>query len=357
MPLGVDVAFFYEVWKELENLKWYFYKFAGTNADEAMSKTLYHTLTHFNKDKGNLSAYVKKLAREITKETSRLIYVDFLEQTVADEDDGDENVPKAIGGSVRDFSDEVAEAMVMAEDRRGEVVNLALEFMDKFMTLCDALKRRDTSTRYFPDMFIRACMNINSRCLNFNQLCFDVYEEYGDEFQWFLDLGKLQENWREADFMMIRNSMSKRLRMVNAVTGEDVSNADFEDFVFQGKLGNGESRKKIIKVAYYDVWEMMCDLADSKETNELKFVIGDSYIVRTFAGSRSSLNTDLCGIYDLIRNEILTNVILDTGGRILNIGSENFYLVCSPSMDKSTLERSVHGYDLKIDYVDITDEV
>lgn len=357
MPPGVDIAFFYEVWNELDSLKWYFYKFAGANADEAMSKTLYHTLTHFNKDKGNLSAYVKKLAREITKENSRLIYVDFLEQTVPDEDDGDEQVPKAIGGSVRDFSDDVAEAMVLAEDRRGEVVNLALEFMDKFMTLCDALKRRDTSTRYFPDIFIRTCMDINSRCMNFNQLCFDIYEEYGDELQWFLDLGKLSENWREADFMMIRNSGSKRLHMINPKTGEDVEDADFEPFVIQGKLGTGESRKKIIKVAYYDVWELMCNLVDANETNEIKFVIGNSYVVRTFAGSVSGLNTNLCGMYSLIRSEILTNVLLDTGGRVLNIGSENFYLVCNPNMDKVSLERSVHGFDLKIDYVDITSEV
>lgn len=357
MPPEVDISFYYEIWKEINGLRWYFYKFAGVNAEEAIEKTLFHTLTHFNAEKGNLSAYVKKLAREITKENSKLVFVDFLEQTLSDDDDGSETVQQVSGGSVRDFSDDVAEAMELAEDRRNEVVKLALEFMDKFMMLCDALKRRDTSTRYFPDVFIKSCMSISRRCLNFNQLCFDVYEEYGDDFQWFLELGQRSENWRESDFMMLRNSMSKRMRFVQPYTGADIEDADIDPYVVQGKLGEGTSRKKIIKVGYYDAWSMMCDLVDSGETNEMKFVIGDSYIIRTFAGSLSGLNTDLYGMYNLIRSEILTNVLLDTGGRILNIGSENFYLVCNGTMDKPCMERSVHGYKFKIDYTDITESV
>lgn len=357
MPPEVDIAFYYEIWNEINNLKWYFYKFAGANAEEAIEKTLFHTLTHFNAEKGNLSAYVKKLAREITKENSKLVFVDFLEQTLPDDDDGGESVQQVTGGSVRDFSDDVAEAMELAEDRRQEVVCLALEFMDKFMLLCDALKRRDTSTRYFPDVFIKSCMSISKRCLNFNQLCFDVYEEYGDDFQWFLELGQRSENWREADFMMIRNSASKRLRLVRPYTNEDVEDADIDPFVVQGKLGDGAARKKVIKVSYYEIWNLMCDLIDSRETNEIKFVIGDDYIIRTFAGSLSGLNTDLFNMYDLVRSEILTNVLLDTGGRILAIGSENFYLVCNATMDKTCMERTVHDYSFRLEYTDITDSI
>lgn len=357
MPPEVDISFYYDVWNEINNLRWYFYKFAGVNADEAMEKTLYHTLTHFNAEKGSLSAYVKKLAREITKENSKLIYVDFLEQTLSDDDEGPENQSKIQAGSVHDFSDEVADAMELAEDRRHEVVNLALEFMDKFMLLCDALKRRDTSTRYFPDVFIKSCMSISRRCLNFNQLCFDVYGEHGDDFRWFLELGQRSENWRESDFMMIRNSSSKRLRLVNPLTGEAISDADIEQFVLQGKSNNDSSKKRIIKVDYYDAWSLMCDLIDATETNELKFVIGSSYVIRTFAGSLSGLNTDLFGMYDLVRSEILTNVLIDTGGRILNIGSESFYLVCNAGMTKTGMERDVHGYKLNFKYEDITEEV
>lgn len=357
MPEEVDIGFYYEVHKEINNLKWYFYKFAGVNADEAMERTLYHTLTHFNADKGSLAAYVKKLAREITKENSKLIYVDFLEQTLSDDDDSPEGQTKVQGGSVRDFSDDVADAMELAEDRRHEVVKLALEFMDKFMLLVDALKRRDTSTRYFPDVFIKSCMSINRRCMNFNQLCFDVYEEHGDDFKWFLELGQRSENWRESDFMMLRSSGSKRLKFVSPITGEEIEDADVDKFVVQGKLGEGSAKKRIIKVSYYDAWSLMCDLIDDSETNEIKFVIGDSYVIRTFAGSLSGLNTDLWNMYNLVRSEILTNVLIDTGGRVINVGSEHFYLLCNPGMNKQYMERDVHGYKLRFDYEDITDTV
>lgn len=355
MQPEIDIGFYHEVWTEINELKWYFYKFAGVNAEDAMERTLYHTLTHFNSDKGSLSAYVKKLAREIAKENGKLVFVDFLEQTLSEEDEGREVNTKVSGGSVHDFSDDVADAMELEEDRRPEVVRLALEFMDKFLLLCEALKRRDTSTRYFPDTFIKECMSINRRCPNFNKLCFDVYDEYCEEFRWFLELDQRGENWRESDFMMIRNSKVKRAKLVHPYTDEEVEDADVEEFELQGKLGGGSAKKHIIRVNYYDAWSLMCDLVDSATTNEMKFVIDDNYIIRTFAGSVCGLNTDLFNMYNLVRYEILTNILLDTGGKILNIGSENFYLVCTGELDRMFLERDVHGYKLRFDYEDITD--
>ena len=59
MDKEIDIAFFYEVNQEINGLKWYFYKFTGANAEEAMQRTLMHTITHFQAEKGNLSAYVK----------------------------------------------------------------------------------------------------------------------------------------------------------------------------------------------------------------------------------------------------------------------------------------------------------
>lgn len=355
-PNQIDVGFYYDVWKELEKLRWYFYKFAGSNADEAMERSLYHTLTHFNAEKGSLSAYVKKLAREITKENSRVIYLDFLEQTVSDEEDIDSPQVQSIS-TVHDFSDELVDAMELSENRYNDVVNLALEFMDKFLMLCEALKKRDVNTRYFPSVFIKSCMRISSRCTNFNQLCLDVYDKYGEKFKWFLDLDQDVGNWRESDFTMIRNSKSKRACLIDPKTDEEVEDADVDRFVLHGKLGDGAARKKIIKVSYYDVWSLMCDLLDAQETNVMKFIIGNSYVVRTFAGSLSVLNTDLFNMYDLVRSEILTNVLVDTCGRILNVGSENFYLLCNSDMNKEKLSCHVCGYDLELPYTDITDRI
>jgi hypothetical protein len=181
--------------------------------------------------------------------------------------------------------------------------------------------------------------------------------EYGDDFKWFLEIGAKDENWKEADFILIRNSYSKRFKFLNKVTGLDVKDADIEDFTFQGKLDSGVTRKKVIKVPYYELWDYFCNLIDDTETNEMKFVIGDSYIIRTFGGSLSVLNSNLFNIYDIVRNEILTNVLQDTGGRIINVGSENIYLLCNHTMNKEQMQRTVHGYTFSLDYIDITDAI
>lgn len=357
MPKELDIAFYYEVWNEISNLKWYFYKFAGANADEAMQRTLFHTLSHFNSNKGNLSAYIKKLAREITKENNRLVLVDFLENTLSDSDETEEELKSSVDtGNIADFSTALIDEMELNENRRSEIVELALEFMDKFILLCDALIKHDTSTRYYPDIFIKNCLALSKKCPDFNRQCLDIYMEYEDDFKWFLEFEERDENWKEPDFVTIRKSYSKRVKLVNA-NGDDIEDADLEDFVLQGKIGEGETRKKIIKVHYYDLWEYFCDLIDDTETNALKFVIDDNYIIRTFGGSLSVLNTDLFNAYDLMRSEILTNVLQDTGGRILNVGSENIYLICNENMNKECMERTVHDYSFSISYTDITDKV
>lgn len=358
MPKEIDISFYYDVNDEIQKLKWYFYKFAGVNADEAMQKTLYHTLLHFNADKGNLSAYIKKLAREITKENSRLVLVDFLEQTLSDSDETDEDLKSSVDvGNIADFSSSLIDDLELSEDRRGEVINLALEFMDKFILLCEALIKHDTSTRYYPDLFIKNCLAINSRCQNFNRLCLDVYMEYKDDFEWFLGLDTDEENWKEPDFVLINSSSSKRIRLVNPETKEDVEDADVDEYVLLGRLGEGDSRKKVIKVNYSELWEYFCDLIDDSETNELKFVIDNSYICRTFGGSLSVLNPDLYNMYDVVRMEILTNILQDTYGRVLNVGSESVYLICNATMDKTKLIRDVHGHHIELDYEDITDKL
>jgi hypothetical protein len=180
--------------------------------------------------------------------------------------------------------------------------------------------------------------------------------EYKDDFEWFLGLN-VDEGWKEPDFVLINNSQSKRIRLVNPNTNEDVRDADMDDYVLAGKLGEGTSRKKIIKVNYIELWEYFCDLVDDSETNELKFVVGNTYICRTFGGSLSIINPDLYNMYDVVRMEILTNILQDTYGRILNVGSECMYLVCNSTMTNTKLTRTVHGHDIELIYEDITDRL
>lgn len=355
MPPEMDISFYYEVWEEITRLKWYFYKFAGINADEAIHRTLIHTLTHFQPEKGNLSSYIKKLAREIAKDNSRLVVVDFLEQTLASDDEELVSKPTVDAGNVQDFSQEVINDIEFNKNRRSEVVELALEFMDRFIILCEALEKHDTSTRYYPEIFIKQCLSIDAKCGNFNQLCLDLYKEFGDEFKWFTSLADIRSpEWREADYLLINSHKSKRFKLCNVATGLEVEDADLEDFKFVGTLGRNN---RILKVRYYELWEMMCDLIDSSETNEMKFIIDDSYIIRTFGGSFSVINVDLYNEYDVVRMEILTNILQDTNGRILNVGSEHVYLVYSTDFKMQKNIREVYGHVIEFDYVDITDSI
>ena len=59
-------------------------------------------------------------------------------------------------------------------------------------------------------------------------------------------------------------------------------------------------------------------------------------------------------MYDVVRMEILTNILQDTYGRILNVGSKCIYLVCNNSMIKDKLIRDVHGQHIELEYEDIT---
>lgn len=357
MSKEIDSTFFYLINEELSKLKWYFYKFTGVNAEEAMQKTLIHTLTHYNPERGDLGAYIKKLAREISKENGKLVFVDFLEQTLSDDSDDEERKATIDTGRVSDFSLTVIDNIIKSTDRRGEVVNLALTFMDKFVTLCDALTRHDTNTTYYPKPFIDECLRISGRCSDFNGLCLSLYEELGSDLEWFLHLDDDNDGvWREADHLLINQHKSKRVQ-ITGLNGVEVTDADIDKWVISGKLGVGKDKKRVISVYYYDVWEMMCNLIDDTETNEMKFIVDDIYIIRTLGGSLSVVNPPLYNEYDLVRLEILTNIIHDTGGRVLSVGSENIYLLCNSDYTISENRRVIRGKEIEFRYDDITDTV
>ena len=326
-----------------------------------MQAAFVHTLTHYDANKGSLNAYIKSLARVLGKRANKEICVDFLEQTIMEDgqsatkiEDKQNGTTKVFLGNTKDFTNEVIFNIEKNSLARREIVCLSLEFMDKFVTLCDALERHDTSTMYYPDIFIKSCMRINSQYDDFNQRCIDLYYEFADYFNWFINIDENNEGaeWRETDHLLISSNLSKRVKFVNKRTNQLVENADAEEWYVKGKL----SGKHIIKVKYSDVWNMMCDLVDADNTNEIKFIIDDFYVIKTFGGSYSVLNPSLYNIYDLVRTEILTNILRDTGGRLINAGSENFYILCDTNIIDNINNniRVVRGYTLRFDCEDIT---
>ena len=92
----VNMRFYHDIWKEIESLKGYFYKFAGIKADEAIQATFMHTIYHYDPSKASLNTYIKSLARVITKNAVKEVSVDFLEQTLSEEssDQQEVNAPR-----------------------------------------------------------------------------------------------------------------------------------------------------------------------------------------------------------------------------------------------------------------------
>lgn len=331
MHQEVKPSDFYEAWREIEKMRFYFYKFAGANAEEAMQNTLMHVITHFDASKGSLPDYVRKLARTIEKKNNRLVLVDFLEETVSEDDTDDVNASIYKGAQkTQDVADEAIDNIMAKENYFKDVEKLALEFMDKFVILAKALMQHDTNTTYYPEPFIKACMDLIHKYSDFNKACIDIYNENSEDFQWFLDLEtSTGVDWRETDYLLFAQRESKRVVLLNRKTREPVVDCEKEPFVVKGNLGTKANPKYVLKVDFAKAWHTMCDLIDDLYSNEMKFVIGDNYIIRTLGGSYSVLNPIKTNMYALVRDEIITNILLMFNCRVLSVGKTTAYILAN----------------------------
>lgn len=351
----IDSSLYYQVWNEIRKLGRYFSKFCWSDADEAMQDTLMHCLTHYREGKGDLVPYIKKLARTISRNNNKkMVLVDFLEQTLEDSSE-EESKPKVDVGRFSDFSSTVVNQIMISSYKEKEVIKLALTFIDKFLLLCDSLKNHDTSVNYYPDVFVKECLKLSRGCDNFNQICISVFDRYGDMMTQFLGYDiNTKGTWVETDFTLLSSHASKRVTFVNPDTGVVVEDPDVDRCVLKGNIGS----KRVLRVDYYDLWELMCDYVDSPDLNALRLTIGDSFVVRTLGGSMSVVNPDLFNIYDLCRSEILTNVLKETYSRVIGVGSQCFYLLAPQSEEPYKIEeRIIRGIHINLKVDDITEEV
>lgn len=337
-----------EIWEEIEQNKGYFRRFCGADADEAMQRALLHTLTHYNPEKGSLKYYILALAKDIMRTNSKVFCVDFLEQITEENLESTQfeksGTSRNIVKRVDDFSDELVEKIYMSQDRYDEVAELALLNMDMFTVLCESLKVKDSSTKYYSEAFVSSCLRLSRICENFNGICISIYEDYGSDMKKFMSLGiDKVGKWREADFTYIGMHKSKRVTLIND-TGKKVDDADREKFRVKGIL----KEKQIVKVRYIELYERLLDLIDSRHTNQIKFIIGSKYVIRTLGGSLSIANPELYNIYDLVLMEILTNLLKDLNASLLNIGTECMYFLCNKTSSLDIPYRKIGGIEIDL---------
>ena len=275
MQTNVDLALFYEIWQEIDKLARYFYKFAKDDANEAMQQTLLHALKHYDAEKGNLNAYIKKLARDILKVPDRIVFVDFLEDTLGDGDDfleinnkQNNNVQHA--STQVDFSEEIISRIDEELSLHKEIIEYTLSSLDRFIVLCEAIIRRDTATTYYPEYFVKDTLKLSKKYKSFNEQILDLYYEYGDEIKWFLALDRHNRGiWKEADFILIRNRKAKKIKFIDKETGLEIEDPDVDKYILSGELNTSLKQRRIVKVPYLDLWEKLCDKIDDIDSNEL----------------------------------------------------------------------------------------
>lgn len=337
---------FCEIWKEIERNRLYFRKFCGEKTDEAMQRALLHAMSHYNSDKGSLKVYLKSLAKTIVSSSnSKCVCVDFLENTVEDNLEDETTEQKVQSGmSTSDFSQDIVNDMYLEIDRKPELIDLALVSMEHFLRLCESIETRNTANIYSPQTFKDSCLALAKKCKNFNSLCLSIYDDYGDEMKEFLSDDETAKGvWCEADYTYISQRTSKRIKLVDE-NGDDIEDADLQPFYVKGSLKD----KKIVKVRFKEQLEMILDYVDSPVTNQMKFVIENRFIIRTLGGSFSVANPKLYNIYELIEDEILTNLLRDTdNSSILNVGTECMYFLCKKSYDMKIPDKTVRDIFLR----------
>lgn len=355
----------YDIMAEIEKLGGYFYKFNGDDAGAVMSEVFAHAIEHYDSKKGALAPYIKKLAREVGKTDGKLIYSELIEQMASE---GIDRYGKTV--VVHDPTeqpyDEISEMEEeLSQDGYEQVILLALQDMECFVNMCEALLAHDTSQRYFPNAFRAETVKLMGRYPRFTQMCLATYKKYGNEFRKFLSVSESSQQdlgrqvWRELDISVVQKNISRRVKFESAVSASAViTDPDTQPWVLKGAL----SGKRVIKVPYLEVYERVSDLIDSEETNVIKFCIEDNYIFRSLGGSWSLPNTSLFAQYDILKAEIETNLICDLNARYLMTGSKCIYLLVPQFMFDMVKEtgmslipkRNIRGVKVEFEAIDIT---
>lgn len=335
-----------EVSREIKKLESYFNFLNREKAPEAMLDTFYHCLKHYKGavSQNGIAPYLKKLASTILKKNSKEFATEFVEDLGG--------MALAIDGLDAYLENSILDTEYSDTSLRKEVINIAFTYTQYFLLMCEQLIDSNYKcTKYFPAEFKNDCLRLVKVYPTFNTICLDVYKKYGDELRKFLAFeGYKDGRWFEADYDLIAKRRSKRIKVVS-LTDEVLTNLDVEDWILRGSLAG----KHVYKIDYISVWNKICDMFDSEESNCVKLIIEGQSVYRTLGGSTPILGTSINVLYDLSLAEIITTILRDSCGLYLGSGTDYLYIVTNDEFKISTV--NVKGVDLNFYYEDITDWV
>lgn len=395
-----------KIWQAIEKnepyIQWCVKK---ENVPTTKQLMFFHAITHFDATEDKLQGYLRKLAQTIFKTvTGPEILVDLSDENMVyavghtnggGKPNEDNLVIKAPDKVTPDFSTDIINSLYMEEDLQHDLYALVMNNLVEYVNLCKTLLSGNVETVNFSVPFIKACLSLSSTYKDeFNAACLKLYEIYQPIFDRFAfetipdkSIDNIESLWQETDYTLISKKKSKRIIFYNKKTNKPVEDADNEKFYVVGakNLVDVISRqeenspdttnipfesKRILKVTYFDAWLYLCDKIDSNQTNELKLILGDNFLIKTLGGSLSIVNPVLYNIYELLKAEFLTNILYETSGRLLCTGTKSVYILWDKNWptifqqnmgkmekikDKKWIEhKNLFGVEFDLIYEDVT---
>ena len=345
-PCRLDCTLVYEVEEVLQQMDGYFYKFCGKEADEARAKVLLHTLTHYKSEKGDLKPYIKSLIRDILKDGGKLVCVDFLEETVSEDDSDTEGskfqnltrVPNFVDKLIADNDDVVFDL----------VSKLVLTSLRDFLLLSQSLISGSINVFGFSRPFIENCLKITKEHPRFNEVCVKVYDLYKDDINYFLSCEEMGYLY-EADFT--KSVYSQQVAIVDRYTGFKLPDPDRlpdDELLIKGKLGD----RVIYRIDYLDILENIEAMYSDTKASFLRLTIGNYYIARNLSGQVIYGNPSIQSLLSVAKHELLSTLQKFSLGRLLVAGSEHFYMLC-PRLEDTVLEATIADTSFKLVFEEV----
>ena len=354
-----DPVIVYEVYKMIDKWKRLFYKVnrSKDRGDEAMSQTLLGALKFYKPEKGNLQGYIVQYAKTVLNDNTakQEVLLDFLELVLGDGEDSLEDTTsdtKSLNNNVphtriKDFTEDLFDFEEEMTEGIPEVSLLALSSLQEFVSLATSIQRRDT-TNHYTKQFMNRSLDLSRRFKNFNSICVDIYNQHKKEIEWFLKIQTefevTNKSFEEADYTY-KLSKPKRINLINADEGTPVKDADTENFVVTNK---NNTPCKIYKINYIDTLSELYDYATDEENNEFSFHLSKHWLFRSLH-SNVLINPKLDIIYEMLKVEIITNLIKATKTKFLHLGSDCLYLVKDRNIDDEVpteLQFNIKNYNL-----------
>lgn len=389
----VTVKMMGTIWQEIERNESYIYYNVPNNDTKAnvmLAKQMIflHAIHHFDAQEEKLQRYIRKLAKTIYKTTTNglEIAVDFSDgnmvyavgTTEGTKPNEVNLVTKTPDKVTPDFSADIIDALYRKEELQQNLYSMVLDNLVEYVTLCKTLLSGDIDNLNFSVSFTKQCLALSHQYKeDFNTACLDLYNTYKEYFDRFAsesqdkNIDNIETLWYEADYNLIVKKKSKRIIFYNKKTNKPVEDVEKEKFYIIGAK-NISDGKKILKVDFKDAWQHMCDLVDASQTNEMKLILGDNFLIKTLGGSLSVVNPASYNMYELLRTEILTNILYETSGRLLAEGEGTVYIlwdnawttVFQQNMDKMAVgkrkwveHKNLYGVEFDINYEDVTNKL